>query len=146
VRVAITRMDHFPPEWELPAYQTPGAAAVDLRNAGPALTLASLQRALVPTGLRVAIPSGYEGQVRPRSGLASRRGLTLPNTPGTIDSDYRGEILVPVVNLDAAPQTVDHGERVAQLLLAPVARLAWDEVPELPATERGVGGFGSTGR
>jgi dUTP pyrophosphatase len=146
VRVALVRMGHFPADWELPAYQTPGAAAVDLRNAGPDVRLASLERTRVPTGLRVAIPTGYEGQVRPRSGLASRRGLTLPNTPGTIDSDYRGEILVPMVNLDRQPQTVAHGERIAQLLVAPVARLAWDEVAELPPTRRGDGGFGSTGR
>lgn len=146
VRVAVARMEHFPEDWELPAYQTPGAAAVDLRNAGPAVTLAPLGRTLVPTGLRVAIPAGYEGQVRPRSGLATRRGLTLPNTPGTIDSDYRGEILVPMVNLDRSPQTIDHGERVAQLLVTPVARLVWEENAELPGTERGAGGFGSTGR
>ena len=145
VRVAVVRMAHFPADWELPAYQTPGAAAVDLRNAGPDVTLGSLERTLVPTGLRVAIPSGYEGQVRPRSGLASRRGLTLSNTPGTIDSDYRGEILVPMVNLDPAPSTIAHGERIAQLLVAPVARLEWEPVDALPATERGVAGFGSTG-
>ncbi len=145
VRVAVVRMDHFPADWELPAYQSSGAAAVDLRNAGPDVTLSSLERTLVPTGLRVAIPAGYEGQVRPRSGLASRRGLTLPNTPGTIDSDYRGEILVPMVNLDPAPRTIAHGERIAQLLVAPVARVAWEPVDTLPGTERGAGGFGSTG-
>lgn len=145
VRVAVERMAHFPADWKLPAYQTPGAAAVDLRNAGPDVTLGSLERTLVPTGLRVAIPAGYEGQVRPRSGLASRHGLTLPNTPGTIDSDYRGEILVPMVNLDPAPSTIAHGERIAQLLVAPVARLEWESVDALPATERGTGGFGSTG-
>jgi len=145
VPVAVARMAHFPDGWDLPAYQTAGAAAVDLRNAGPDVTLDSLGRTLVPTGLRVAIPAGYEGQVRPRSGLATRRGLTLPNTPGTIDSDYRGEILVPMVNLDPAPQTIAHGERIAQLLVAPVARIAWDEAEELPETRRGTGGFGSTG-
>lgn len=145
VRVPVVRLAHFPADWELPAYQTPGAAAVDLRNAGPDVTLASLERTRVPTGLSVAIPAGYEGQVRPRSGLASKRGLTLPNTPGTIDSDYRGEILVPMVNLDAAPQTIAHGERIAQMLVSPVARLAWEEAPELPPTRRGEGGFGSTG-
>ncbi len=144
--MAVARMDHFPRDWDLPAYQTSGAAAVDLRNAGPPVTLRSLERTLVPTGLRIAIPAGYEGQVRPRSGLAMRRGITLPNAPGTIDSDYRGEILVPVVNLDHSPQTIDHGERVAQLLVAPVARLVWDERVELPGTERGAGGFGSTGK
>ncbi|MEN8376319.1 MAG: dUTP diphosphatase [Gemmatimonadota bacterium] len=139
-------MEHYPAGWDLPAYQTSGAAAMDLRNAGRAIRLGSLQRTLVPTGLRIAIPVGYEGQVRPRSGLATKRGLTLPNTPGTIDSDYRGEILVPMVNLDAEPQTIDHGERIAQLLVAPVARFAWDERAELPETKRGDGGFGSTGR
>ena len=146
VPVAVARMEHFPVDWELPAYQTAGAAAVDLRNAGPPVLLDSLERALVPTGLRVAIPPGFEGQVRPRSGLATRRGLTLPNTPGTIDSDYRGEVLVPMINLDPSPQRIEHGERIAQLLIAPVARLRWEERAELPSTERGTGGFGSTGR
>lgn len=146
VRVDVRRLEHFPDGWELPAYATPGAAAVDLRNAGPAIELAPMQRALVPTGLAIALPHGYEAQVRPRSGLSSRRGIGLVNSPGTIDSDYRGELLVPVINLDTAAQTIEHGERVAQMVLAAVERIEWRPVEELPPTERGAGGFGSTGR
>jgi len=145
VRVAITRLDGFPGDWSLPAYATPGAAAVDLRNAGPAVELASLERALVPTRLAIALPPGYEAQVRPRSGLSSKRGIGLVNSPGTIDSDYRGELLLPVVNLDREPQLIEHGERVAQLVVAPVAHVQWDEVDRLDETQRGAGGFGSTG-
>ena len=145
VRVAIRRLDHFPGDWELPSYATPGAAAVDLRNAGPDIELPSLGRALVPTGLAIALPAGFEAQVRPRSGLSSRRGVGLVNSPGTIDSDYRGELLIPVINFDPAPQRLQHGERVAQLVLAAVERIGWDEVDVLPSSERAEGGFGSTG-
>lgn len=141
----LKRLEGYPPDWELPGYATPGSAAVDLRNAGPTVTLQPLERRAVPTGLAIALPPGSEAQVRPRSGLALRRGLTVANTPGTIDSDYRGEILIPVVNLDPEPQEVAHGERVAQLVVAPVLRIEWEPVDELPATERGAGGFGSTG-
>ena len=146
MQVAIRRLENYPSDWPLPAYATPGSAAVDLRNAGPAITLPSLGRHLVPTGLAIALPEGTEAQVRPRSGLAIKQGLSLINTPGTIDSDYRGEIRVPLVNLDANPQTIEHGDRIAQLLLAEVVRIDWQEVGELPDSERGAGGFGSTGR
>ena len=146
VGVRVQRLAHYPADWELPAYATEGAAAVDLRNAGPAFVLQPLERRAVPTGLSVALPAGTEAQVRPRSGLSLKRGVTVVNAPGTIDADYRGEILVPLVNLDSEPQELAHGERVAQLILAPVLRIAWEAVAELPPTARGVGGFGSTGR
>ncbi len=146
VRVPIRRLENYPADWPLPAYATPGSAAVDLRNAGPDLVLPPLGRHLVPTGLAIALPDGLEAQVRPRSGLALRQGLTLVNTPGTIDSDYRGEIRIPLVNLDPAPQTVAHGERIAQLLVAGYVRIEWEGRDALPPTLRGGGGFGSTGR
>jgi dUTP pyrophosphatase len=145
VTVHITRLDNFPDGFELPAYATAGSAAVDLRNAGPDVVLEPMRRALVPTGLAIALPRGYEAQVRPRSGLSSKRGIGLVNSPGTIDSDYRGELLIPVINFDTQSQTIAHGERVAQMVVAPVVRVAWQEVDELPASERGAGGFGSTG-
>jgi dUTP pyrophosphatase len=146
VRVAIQRLPHYPAEWPLPAYATAGAAAVDLRNAGPAVVLPPLGRQLVPTGLAIALPDGTEAQIRPRSGLALHRGITIINTPCTIDSDYRGEIRIPLLNLDAVAQEVDHGERIAQLLVAPVLRITWHATEALPASARGAGGFGSTGR
>ncbi len=147
VRVLIRRLPHFPAEWPLPDYATPGSAAVDLRNAGPDIELPPLGRVLVPTGLSIALPEGTEAQVRPRSGLAIHRGLGMPNAPGTIDSDYRGELLVPMINFDREPQTIAHGERIAQLVVARVCRIEWDLVKELPAGGvRGAGGFGSTGR
>ncbi len=147
-RVAVERLPHAQ-GLPLPAYASSGAAGLDLLAALPEdrpLELAPGARALVPTGLRIAIPEGYEAQVRPRSGLALRLGLTVLNAPGTIDSDYRGELGVLLVNLGAATVTLRRGERIAQLVLAPVARLAWDERPVAPdATARGTGGFGSTG-
>ncbi len=146
VSVLIQRLDHYPRDWPLPAYATEGSAAVDLRNAGPAVTLPPLGRALVPTALAIALPEGFEAQIRPRSGLALKRGISIANTPCTIDSDYRGEIRIPIVNLDGAPQEIAHGERIAQMLVTRVPRIAWEEVPELPASARGAGGFGSTGR
>ncbi|MGK7313066.1 MAG: dUTP diphosphatase [Candidatus Longimicrobiales bacterium M2_2A_002] len=146
VRVQVRRLENFPADWELPEYATRGSAAVDLRNAGPAVTLAPGARELVPTGLAIALPAGVEAQVRPRSGLAIRRGLGLVNAPGTIDSDYRGEIKVPVINHDSGPQRLEHGERIAQMVVARVARIRWAETDALPETERGSGGFGSTGR
>jgi dUTP pyrophosphatase len=109
------------------------------------ITLAPGARALVPTGLRIAIPAGYELQVRPRSGLALKNGIVLPNSPGTIDEDYRGELGVIVMNMGQEPFTVERGMRIAQAVLAPVVRAAWAEVAELPETARGAGGFGSTG-
>jgi dUTP pyrophosphatase len=131
----------------LPAYQTDGAAGADLCAAIEApLTLAPLQRLLVPTGLALAIPPGFEGQVRPRSGIAVKRGLTVPNAPGTIDSDYRGELFVAMVNLDVQPQTIVRGERIAQLVIAPVLQARFHVAESLDITVRGDGGFGSTGR
>lgn len=136
----------------LPHYATAGAAGADLRaNLPPGLraggiTLAPMARAVVPTGLRVAIPEGFELQIRPRSGLARDHGLTLANSPGTIDSDYRGPLGVLLVNLGEAPVTIRHGERIAQMVLAPVLRAAFAEVAALAPTARGAGGFGSTGR
>lgn len=146
VRVPVLRLPHYPAEWALPEYATPGSAAVDLRNAGPTVRLEPGARHLLPTGLAMAVPEGYEAQVRPRSGLAIRCGIGIINSPGTIDSDYRGEVMVPVINLDRAPQELGHGERIAQLLVAPVVRIDWDPSDALPGTGRGAGGFGSTGR
>lgn len=111
----------------------------------PSLTLDPGQIAVVPTGLAIAIPDGYEGQVRPRSGLATKRGITVPNAPGTIDADYRGELRVALINLSKEPQTIEHGDRIAQLVIAPVAMCEVVVVEDLDETVRGVGGFGSTG-
>ncbi len=144
--VPVLRLENYPAEWSLPEYATPGSAAVDLRNAGPAVTLQPGERVLVPTGLAVALPEGMEAQVRPRSGLAIRRGLGIINAPGTIDSDYRGEVRIPMINHDRSPQEVEHGERVAQLVLARVVAIDWRETEALPESDRGSGGFGSTGR
>jgi dUTP pyrophosphatase len=130
----------------LPRYMTPGAAGMDLlADVEADLVLAAGERRLVPTGLAVAIPPGYEGQVRPRSGLAARDGLTVLNAPGTIDTDYRGEIQILLVNLGSAAVRIRRGDRIAQLVVAPVTRVAWREVEALPERERGAGGFGSTG-
>lgn len=146
IEVRVQRLENYPADWPLPSYATPGSAAVDLRNAGPALTLEPMERALVPTGLAIALPPETEAQIRPRSGLAFRRGIGIPNSPCTIDSDYRGEIRIPLINFDREPQRIEHGERVAQLLVAQVLRIAWAPSDALPETERGAGGFGSTGR
>jgi dUTP pyrophosphatase len=146
VPVPVLRLEHYPDEWPLPAYATEGSAAVDLRNAGPAVEIPPLGRVLVPTGLAIALPEGTEAQIRPRSGLALKQGISIINTPCTIDSDYRGEIRIPLINLDREPQTLAHGERMAQLLVSRVARIVWEPATQLPATDRGSGGFGSTGR
>lgn len=146
VAVRVRRLESFPAEWDLPTYATSGAAAVDLRNAGPDVALPPGGRALIPTGLAIALPEGLEAQVRPRSGLAIRQGIGMINAPGTIDSDYRGEIRVPLINHDRETQTLAHGERIAQMLVARVVRIAWRPVESLPETARGSGGFGSTGR
>ncbi len=131
----------------LPAYHSGGAAGMDLlADLEQAVTLAAMERCAVPTGITVEIPPGFEGQVRPRSGRALREGLTLLNTPGTIDSDYRGEIQVIVVNLGRDPVMIEPGDRIAQLVIAPVARATLVEVEELRDTHRGGGGFGHTGR
>jgi dUTP pyrophosphatase len=145
VRVLVRRLGNYPADWELPGYATPGSAAVDLRNAGESITLAPLARVLVPTGLAIALPAGTEAQIRPRSGLALKRGIGIVNTPCTIDSDYRGEIRIPLINFDVAAQTIEHGERIAQMLVAEVLRIEWEGAATLPASERGAGGFGSTG-
>jgi len=130
----------------LPAYMTPGAAGMDLYAAlQEELVIGPGDIVLVPTGLEVAIPEGFEGQVRPRSGLAVKHGISLPNTPATIDADYRGEIRVPLINLGREAFRVSRGMRIAQLVVAPVARVTWDEVDALPATDRGGGGFGHSG-
>lgn len=132
---------------ELPAPASSGAAGADLRAAVERdLVLLPMARAAVPTGLQLEIPLGWEGQVRPRSGLALRHGVTVVNAPGTIDSDYRGEVQVLLINLGADPFTVRRGERIAQLVLAPVAASRFVEVERLDPTDRGDGGFGSTGR
>lgn len=128
----------------LPAYATSGAAGMDVLAAEDCV-IAPGQRHAVATGLAVAIPQGYEIQVRPRSGLALKHGITVPNTPGTIDSDYRGELKVILINHGASDFTIQRGDRIAQLVLAPVTQAAWEEVDELDATTRGAGGFGSTG-
>lgn len=135
----------------LPAYETEEAAGADLRANFPedmreGVVIAPGARGLVPTGLRLAIPAGYEVQLRPRSGLALKNGITLPNTPGTIDSDYRGPLGVIVMNAGAAPFHVTHGMRIAQMIVAPVVQARFDLVETLDETTRGTGGFGSTGR
>jgi len=130
----------------LPAYMTPSAAGMDLYAAVESnLVIDPGAIAVVPTGVAVAIPDGFEAQVRPRSGLAVKHGISLPNTPATIDADYRGEIRVPVINLGRETFVVTRGMRIAQLVVAPVVRVAWDEVAELPATERAERGFGHSG-
>lgn len=130
----------------LPSYATEGAAGLDLAAAVTSpVTIAPAERALIPTGFKIEIPEGYEGQVRPRSGLALNRGLTVLNAPGTIDSDYRGEVGVLLVNWSDTAQTVTRGERIAQLVIAPVVRVDLDETWALDRTPRGEGGFGHTG-
>ncbi|WP_174235433.1 dUTP diphosphatase [Chitinophaga barathri] len=131
----------------LPSYATADAAGMDLRaNLEAAVTLQPMERTLVPTGLFMELPSGFEAQVRPRSGLAIKQGLTLLNTPGTIDADYRGEIKIIIINLSVEPQTIQHGDRIAQMVIAPFVQATLAEVPELSDTERGAGGFGHTGK
>lgn len=144
IRVLVQRLPHAE-GLPLPAYATEGAAGMDLLAARE-VTIPPGGRALVPTGLCIALPEGYEMQVRPRSGLALRHGVTVLNTPGTVDSDYRGEVGVILLNTGAEPFAVARGERIAQAVFAPVTRAAWEEVVMLPETRRGAGGFGSTGR
>ena len=142
--MAVTRIG--PIDVPLPRYQTEGASGMDLHAATAApLVLAPLGRAKVPTGLAFAVPQGFEGQVRPRSGLAARSGVTVLNAPGTVDSDYRGEVMVVLVNLSDAPVTIAPLERIAQLVIVPVARAELELVATLDATARGNGGYGSTG-
>lgn len=145
--IALKRLPHAA-DLPLPAYETAHAAGMDLRAAladGEPRTLAPGERAMIPTGLSIALPEGYEAQVRPRSGLAARHGVTCLNTPGTIDADYRGEVQVILINLGAEPFAIRRGDRIAQLVVAPVTRAVWVEASELPESARGAGGFGSTG-
>jgi dUTP pyrophosphatase len=145
VRVAVLRMPHAA-DLPLPDYATAGAAGLDLLAAvESAVTIAPMERVLIPTGLQIALPPGYELQIRPRSGLALRHGIMLPNSPGTIDEDYRGEIQVIVINGGEVDFVVERGMRIAQAVLAPVVRIRWQEVTVLNETERGDAGFGSTG-
>lgn len=148
VTVELQRLAHAE-GLPLPAYQTGEAAGLDLMAAvpeGEPLSLAPGQYALVPTGLAIALPAGHEAQVRPRSGLAAKYGVTVLNSPGTIDADYRGEIKVILINHGAVPFAIKRGERIAQMVIAPVVQAALVPVAELSATDRGAGGFGSTGR
>lgn len=143
MKVKIVNRSPYPS----PAYATPLSAGVDLRaNLPEPLVLAPLQRALIPTGLYIALPEGYEAQSRPRSGLAIKHGITVLNSPGTIDADYRGELKVILVNLSDQTFEVVPGERIAQMVIARHEHVEWEEVDQLDATERGTGGFGSTGK
>lgn len=145
VTIAVKRVRPAP-DLPLPAYASDGAAGMDLcADVAEAVTLAPGERGLIPTGLAIQLPVGFEAQVRPRSGLALRHGVTLLNSPGTIDADYRGEIQVIVINHGAEAYTVRRGDRVAQLVIAPVSRGAWRLVVELDHSKRGAGGFGHTG-
>lgn len=150
--IAVLREDWADPSVPLPSYETAGAAGADIRANLPeseratGFVLRPMERRVVPTGLRVAIPDGFEMQIRPRSGLALKHGISLPNTPGTIDSDYRGPLGVLLINLGSEPFVIGHGERIAQMIVAPVVRAVFAEAASLGETQRGAGGFGSTGR
>ena len=142
IKVQVINKSHHP----LPEYQTEGAAGMDLRAFLPnPLKLKSLERKLIPTGLYLALPIGYEAQIRPRSGIAIKKGLTLINTPGTIDPDYRGEIMIPIVNLSSEEQEIADGERIAQMVIAKYESVDWEVVESLDTTARGEGGFGHSG-
>jgi dUTP pyrophosphatase len=131
---------------ELPAYQTDGSSGMDIRAWLPeTISLQPMERKLIPTGLYMSLPKGYEAQVRPRSGLAIKRGLTLINTPGTIDSDYRGEIMVAIINLSGQEQVINDGERIAQMVISKYEQIGWAAVETLDETARGAGGFGHSG-
>ena len=145
VKIEIQRVGNRGDPLPFPSYATPGSAGLDLRADEP-VALRPGQRALIPTGVAIAVPPGYEAQVRPRSGLALRNGVTCLNSPGTIDSDYRGELCVILVNLGQEEVRFGRGERIAQLVVSPVSRAELVEVAELPSTGRGAGGFGHTGR
>lgn len=145
VIVAVKRVRSSAAPLPLPAYQSPLAAGLDLHaDIEEPLSLRPGERRLVPTGLAIELPAGYEAQIRPRSGLALRDGITLLNTPGTIDADYRGEVSVLLINLGGAEATIRRGDRIAQLVVAPVSRVTWNEVDALSRTARGAGGFGHT--
>jgi dUTP pyrophosphatase len=145
VEIAVTRLPHNA-DLPLPAYETAQSAGMDLAAAiEEPITLAPGSRVMVPTGLAIALPDGYEAQVRPRSGLAARNGVTVLNTPGTIDADYRGEVKVILINLGDETFEIERGMRIAQMVVSPVTQAAFSEAAELPETARGTGGFGSTG-
>lgn len=132
---------------DLPSYQTEHSAGMDIRaNLTEAITLSPGQRKLIPTGLFIELPEGYEAQIRPRSGLALKHGITVLNSPGTIDADYRGEIMVLLINLSDADFVVEHGERIAQMIVSPYQQVRWEATDNLSETERGAGGYGSTGK
>jgi dUTP pyrophosphatase len=145
LKLQVTRVGNRGEPLPLPRYMTAGAAGMDLLADVDAV-LQPMARMLVPTGLAFALPDGYEAQVRPRSGLAVKHGITCLNSPGTVDADYRGEISVCLINLGAEPFVLKRGERIAQMVVAPVLQAVWAEVTELPPSGRGTGGFGSTGR
>lgn len=143
MKIQVINESHHP----LPQYATVQSAGLDLRaNLDTSITLLPMERRLIPTGLRIALPQGYEAQVRPRSGLALKHGITLLNTPGTIDADYRGEIGIILVNLSTEPFTIADGDRIAQLVIARYEQVEWTEVSSLDVTERGEGGFGHSGK
>ncbi|MGI6218527.1 MAG: dUTP diphosphatase [Bacteroidaceae bacterium] len=143
MKIRIINRSSYP----LPQYATPQSAGMDLRAELPEpLVLQPMERKLIPTGLRIALPEGYEAQIRPRSGLALKHGITVLNSPGTIDADYRGEIGIILANLSTTPFTLNPGERIAQMIIARHERAEWEETDELDSTERGEGGFGHTGR
>ena len=145
VGIEIKRVRPSSAQLNLPAYLTEGAAGMDIcADIDGDLTLAPLQRALIPTGLAIALPAGFEAQIRPRSGLALKQGLTMLNSPGTIDSDYRGEIQLIAINLGSEPIVIQRGQRIAQMIVQRVVRARWSEVDELPASARHDGGFGHT--
>jgi dUTP pyrophosphatase len=145
VKIQVVRLPHAA-GLDLPAYGTPGSSGMDLRAAvGEPLTVRPGEKTAVPTGLTIAVPVGYEAQVRPRSGLALKHGLSVLNSPGTIDSDYRGEVKVILANLGREDFEINRGDRIAQLVICPVIRAGWDEVERLPDSSRGAGGFGHTG-
>ena len=144
--IDFKRLDHGQ-DLPLPFYATPGSAGVDLMAAvSQPLVIAPMERALVPAGFAMALPEGFEAQVRPRSGLAIKHGITVINAPGTIDSDYRGEVKIPLINLSDQPFTIERGDRIAQMVIAPVKQAQFAEVEALDQTQRGEGGFGSTGK
>ncbi|MEM8781591.1 MAG: dUTP diphosphatase [Planctomycetota bacterium] len=147
IEVQIQRLPHgITNQTPLPAYQTEHAAGLDIHAClDRPVTIDPGGIAMIPAGFAMAVPVGYEAQVRPRSGLAAKHGLTMPNTPGTIDADYRGEVRVPMINLGPAPVTIEPNQRIAQMIVKPVPRVAWQEVETLPGSARGAGGFGHTG-
>ena len=145
VELQITRLEHGR-DIPLPSYETQGSAGMDIRAAVQApMIIKPGARALVPSGFKMALPMGFEAQIRPRSGLALKKGISLPNTPGTIDADYRGEVGVILINLGDEDFVIERGDRIAQMVIAPVTRGVWSEVETLDETARGTGGFGSTG-